>query len=106
MSWGRCSASVRALCCHGSSALPWYTMAKHWPVYAAVIPSERLVMSKAHMGEIERHHGRQHHGFGRFKRRAMIVSKSKDMVDLASALFARVRVNRDVAEMFALDMLT
>ena len=89
-----CAAMDPALC-HGTQ---WQIIGR---MYAAVIPSERLVMSKAHTGEIERNHGRQHHGFGRFKRRAIIVSKSKDMVDLASALFAWVRVNRDVAEMFA-----
>jgi IS1 family transposase len=71
-----------------------------------VIPSEKLVMSKAHTDAIERNHGRQRHGFGRFKRKSIIVSKSKDIVDLTMALFARFRVNGDVAEIFALDMLT
>jgi insertion element IS1 protein InsB len=75
-------------------------------VYAAVIPSEKLVMSKAHTDAIERNHGRQRHGFGRFTQKSMIVSKSKAMVDLTMALFARFRVNGDVAEMFALDMMT
>jgi insertion element IS1 protein InsB len=78
----------------------------HWQVYAAVIPSERLVMSKAHTDAIERNHCRQRHWFGRFKRRSIIVSKSKDMVNLTLALFARFRVNGDVAEIFALHMIT
>jgi hypothetical protein len=55
---------------------------------------------------IERNYCRQRHGFGRFKRRSIIVSKSKDMVDLTLALFARFRVNGDVAEIFTLDMIT
>ena len=42
---------------------------------------------------IERHHGRQRHGFGRFKRKSIIVSKSKGMVDLTMALFAKFWVN-------------
>jgi insertion element IS1 protein InsB len=69
----------------------------HWQVYAAVLPSERLVMSKAHTDGIERNHCRQRHGFGRFKRRSIIISRAKEMVDLTMALFARFRVNGDVA---------
>ena len=63
-------------------------------------------MSKAHTDAIERNHGRQRHGFGRFTRRSIIVSKSKDMVNLTLALFARFRVNGGVAEIFALHMIT
>jgi insertion element IS1 protein InsB len=88
---------------------PWavtFYCTDHWQVYAAVIPSEKLVMSKAHTEAIERNHCRQRHGFGRFKRKSIIVSKSKEMVDLTMALFARFRVNGDVAEIFALDMIT
>jgi hypothetical protein len=36
----------------------------------------------------------------------MIVSKSEKKVDLIMALFARFQVNGDVAEMFALHMIT
>jgi insertion element IS1 protein InsB len=75
-------------------------------VYAAVIPLERLVTSKAWKDGIERKQCRQRYCFGRFKRRSIIVSKSKDMVDLTMALFARFRVNGDVAEIFTLDMIT
>jgi insertion element IS1 protein InsB len=78
----------------------------HWPVYAAVIPPERLVMSKARTDGVERNHGRQRHWFGRFKRKSIMVSKAKDMVELTMALFARFRVNGDVAEIFTLDMIT
>jgi insertion element IS1 protein InsB len=77
----------------------------YWPVYAAVIPPERLRMSKARTDGIERNHCRQRHWFGRFKRKSIIISKSKDMVDLTMALFARFRVNGDVTEIFALDMI-
>jgi insertion element IS1 protein InsB len=38
---------------------------------------------------IERHHGRQCHRFGRFKRKSIIISKSKEMVDLTMALFIK-----------------
>ena len=54
-------------------------------------------MRKAKTDGIERNHCQQRHWFGRFKRRSIIVSKSKAMVDLTMALFARFRVNGDVA---------
>jgi insertion element IS1 protein InsB len=74
--------------------------------YAAVIPQEKLVQSKATTHDIERNHCRQRHWFGRFKRTSIIVSKAKAMVDLTMALFARFRVNGDVAEIFTLNMIT
>jgi insertion element IS1 protein InsB len=73
--------------------LPWdvkvYGTDK-WATYASVLPQDTLVQSKALTHEIERHHGRQRHGFGRFKRTSIMVSKSKEMVDLTMALFAVV----------------
>ena len=78
----------------------------HWKSYAAVIPTAKLVMSKAHTEGIERNHCRQRHWFGRFKRKWIIVSKAKEMVDVTMALFARFRVNGDVAEIFTLDMIS
>ena len=71
-----------------------------------MIPAASLVMSKAWTDGIERNHGQQRHWFGRFKRRSIVVSKSKEMVDLTMALFARFRVNGNVAEIFTLDMIT
>ena len=35
-------------------------------------------------------------GFGRFKRKSIIVSKSVEMVNVTVALFAKFRVNGDV----------
>jgi insertion element IS1 protein InsB len=78
----------------------------HWKSYAAVIPAEKLVMSKACTDGIERNHSRQRHWFGRFQRRSIIVSKAKDMVDHTMALFARFRVNGNISEIFTLDMIT
>jgi insertion element IS1 protein InsB len=78
----------------------------HWKTYAAVIPAEKLVMSKAKPHGIERNHCRQRHWFGRFKRRSIIVSRAKEMVDLTMALFARFRVNGNVSEIFTLGMIT
>ena len=74
----------------------------HWPVYAAVFPSERLVISKAHTDGIERNHCRQRPWFGRFKRRSMIISRAKEMVDLTMALFAKFWVNGNQDELMSL----
>jgi insertion element IS1 protein InsB len=57
--------------------------------YAAIIPQDKLVQSKATTHDIARNPCRQRHWFGRFKRRSIIVSKSKEMVDLTRALFAK-----------------
>jgi len=78
----------------------------HWSVYASVFPPEKLVMSKARTDGIERNHGRQRHWFGRFKRKSIIISRAKDMVDLTMALFARFRVNGCISELFTLAMIT
>jgi insertion element IS1 protein InsB len=74
----------------------------HWGTYAAVLPPEKLVMSKTGTGRIERNHCRQRHWFGRFKRKSIIVSKSQEMVDLTLALFAKFWVNDNQAELLAL----
>jgi IS1 family transposase len=60
-----------------------------WGTYASVIPADKLVQNKAATQDIERNHCRQRHWFGRFKRKSIIVSKSKEMVDLTMALFAK-----------------
>jgi insertion element IS1 protein InsB len=73
-----------------------------FPDSLSVIPQDTLVQSKALTHEIERHHGRQRHGFGRFKRKSMIVSKSKEMVDLTMALFAKFWVNGNQDELLSL----
>jgi insertion element IS1 protein InsB len=64
-----------------------------WGTYASVIPPDQLIQSKAATHAIERNHCRQRHWFGRFKRKSIIISKSKAMVDLTMALFAKFWVN-------------
>ena len=60
------------------------------------------MQSTATTHEIERHHGRQRHWFGRFKCKSIIVSKSTEMVDLTMALFARFWVNGNQDELLSL----
>jgi insertion element IS1 protein InsB len=73
-----------------------------WATYASVIPQDTLVQSKATTHEIERNHCRQRHWFGRFKRKSIIVSKSKAMIDLTMALFAKFWVNGNQDELLSL----
>jgi insertion element IS1 protein InsB len=73
-----------------------------WATYASVIPQDKLVQSKATTHDIERNHCRQRHWFGRFKRKSIIVSKSKEMVDLTMALFAKFWVNGNQDELLSL----
>jgi IS1 family transposase len=65
----------------------------HWESYRDVIPGAKLVQSKTQTVAIERHNGRQRHWLGRFRRRMVIVSRSREMVNLSLALFAAFHVN-------------
>jgi IS1 family transposase len=73
-----------------------------WGTYASVIPQDKLMQSKATTQTIERNHCRQHHRFGRFKRKSIIISKSTEMVDLTMALFAKFWVNGTQDELLSL----
>ena len=65
----------------------------HWESYAELIPEDMLIQTKAETHGIERNNFRQRHWFGRFRRKTCIVSRSKKMVDLTMALFAKFHVN-------------
>jgi IS1 family transposase len=56
--------------------------------YAMLIPPEQLVQTKAETHAIERNNSQQRHWFARFRRRTCVVSRSIEMVDLTTALFA------------------
>jgi IS1 family transposase/transposase-like protein len=73
-----------------------------WGTYASVIPQDKLVQSQTTTHDIARHHGRQRHGFGRFKRKSIIVATSTEMVDLTMALLARFWVNGNQDELLSL----
>jgi insertion element IS1 protein InsB len=64
--------------------------------YAKILPPERLVMSKALTIGIEQNNSRQRHWFARFRRKSIVVSKSKEMVDLTLFLFAAYHVNSSI----------
>ena len=71
-----------------------------WESYASIFPKNKLIMNKKFTHGIERNNCRNRHWFARFKRKSIVVSKCKIMVDLTMALFARFRVNGDVKEIF------
>jgi insertion element IS1 protein InsB len=54
------------------------------------------VQTKAETHGIERNNSRQRRWRGRFRRKTCIVSRSKDMVDLTIALFAKFHVNNKI----------
>ena len=56
--------------------------------YAELIPPEQLVQTKAETHGVERNNGQQRHWFARFRRRTCVVSRSVEMIDLTTALFA------------------
>jgi IS1 family transposase/transposase-like protein len=74
----------------------------HGVPYASVIPQDKLVQSKATAHAIERNHCLQRHWFGRFKRKSIIISKSKEMVELTMALLAKFWVNGNQDELLSL----
>jgi IS1 family transposase len=78
-----------------------------WGTYAAIIPQDKMVQSKATTHDIERNHCRQCHWFSHFKRRSIIVSNSIEMVDLTMALFAKfwVKGNQDERISLLIDTL-
>lgn len=65
-----------------------------WEAYKSVFPKEKLVMSKKVTIAIEQNNMRNRHWFARFKRKSIVVSKCKEMVDLTMFLFAAYHVNR------------
>ena len=70
-----------------------------WPAYAELIPAGRLFVGKEETHGLERDHARQRHWLARFRRRSIVVSKAKRMVDASIALFARFGDNDGINEL-------
>jgi IS1 family transposase len=78
----------------------------HWRVYPKEMPAGcYYLQSKAGTVGIERNNSRQRHWFARFRRKSIVVSKSKEMVDLTMALFARFHVNGSMDDLVSLQGL-
>src|SRR3712207_1076901 len=70
-----------------------------WEAYAELIPPGQLYVGKEETHGIERDHARQRHWLARFRRRSIVVSKAKRMVDASIALFARFGGNNKIDEL-------
>ena len=68
----------------------------NWHVYADIIPKELLVQSKAQTYLIESNNMPQRHWFARFRRKTCVVSRSLEMIDLTTMLYAAFHVNKSI----------
>ena len=73
-----------------------------WAAYQEAIPHGRLYVGKDQTHGLERDHARQRHWLARFRRRSIVVSKAKRMVDASIALFARFGGNDRIGELKAM----
>ena len=73
-----------------------------YAVYATLISIGKLYQGKDKTHGIERNNGRQRHWFARFRRKSIVISRAKWMVDVTMALFARFRVNGYLEEIMQL----
>jgi insertion element IS1 protein InsB len=78
--------------------------ADDYAVYEVLLPIGQLYAGKDETHGIERDHARQRHWLARFRRRSIVVSKAKRMVDASIALFARFAGNHRINDL--LSMLT
>ena len=62
--------------------------ADDYAVYEVLLPVGQLYAGKDQTHGIERDNARQRHWLARFRRRSIVVSKTKRMVDVSLALFA------------------
>ncbi len=73
-----------------------------WAAYGEAIPQSRLSVGKDETHGIERDHARQRHWLARFRRRSIVVSKAKHMVEASIALFARFGGNDRIADLLSM----
>jgi insertion element IS1 protein InsB len=76
--------------------------ADDYAVYEVLLPIGRLYTGKDETHGIERDHARQRHWLARFRRRSIVVSKAKRMVDASIALFARFGGNDRIKDLLSM----
>ncbi|MDR2112172.1 MAG: hypothetical protein LBQ62_03575, partial [Candidatus Accumulibacter sp.] len=67
-----------------------------WSVYSRLIPPELLVQAKVETHRIESNNFPQRHWFARFRRKTCCVSRSLEMIDLATMLYAKHHANGNI----------
>ena len=68
-----------------------------YAVYDVLLPIGKHYAGKDETHDIERDNARQRHWLARFRRRSTVVSKTKRMVDVSLALFARFAGNSRIS---------
>ena len=76
--------------------------ADDYAVHEVLLPVGRLHAGKDETHGIERDHARQRHWLARFRRRSIVVSKAKRMVDASIALFARFAGNDRIKDLLSM----
>ena len=76
--------------------------ADDYAVYDVLLPVGQLHTGKAQTHSIERDNARQRHWLARFRRRSIVVSKAKRMVDVSIALFARFAGNKKIGDLISM----
>src|SRR5215212_1745760 len=76
--------------------------ADDYAVYGVLLPVGPLYTGKHETHGIERDNARQRHWLARFRRRSIVVSKAKRMVDVSIALFARFAGNHRIADLLSM----
>src|SRR3954453_7119944 len=76
--------------------------ADDYVVYDVLLPGGQLHTGKEETHGIERDNARQRHWLARFRRRSIVVSKTKRMVDVSIALFARFAGNNRIADLISM----
>src|SRR3954462_13038972 len=76
--------------------------AADYVVYDVLLPVGQLHTGKEETHGIERDNARQRHWLARFRRRSIVVSKTKRMVDVSIALFARFAGNNRIADLISM----
>src|SRR3954462_3004730 len=76
--------------------------ADDYAVYGVLLPVGQLYTGKDETHGVERDTARQRHWLARFRRRSIVVSKTKRMVDVSIALFARFAGNDRIADLISM----
>ena len=76
--------------------------ADDYAVYGVLLPVGQLYTGTDETHGIERDNARQRHWLARFRRRSIVVSKAKRMVDVSIALFARFAGNNRIGDLISM----
>ena len=80
----------------------WLYCTDDYAVYDVLLPVGQRYAGKDETHGIERDNARQRHWLARFRRRSIVVSKTKRMVDVSLALFARFAGNSRISDLLSM----